>query len=135
MWKSDTFEIHLDKRNKERLTMTTSIQVSAQDMAALVEAERVRAKLNLGPGLDSSLTSSGVAANLFSVYPSGQPTNPSQPEVWAAVSRIFNQPSSHQQQPQNFHHLQQAVREQQPSTSANAFSSDESSPPRSDTCT
>ena len=115
--------------------MTTSIQVSAQDMAALVEAERVRAKLNLGPGLDASLTSSGLAANLFSVYPSGQPTNPSQPEVWAAVSRIFNQPSSHQQQPQNFHHLQQAVREQQPSTSANAFSSDESSPPRSDTCT
>jgi len=113
--------------------------VSAQDMAALIEAERVRARLNLGPGLDASLTSSGVAANLFSVYPSGQPTNPSQPEVWAAVSRIFNQPSSHQQQsghsqqqPQNFHHLQQAVREQQPSTSANAFSSDESSPPRSD---
>merc|ERR1719447_2547020 len=106
--------------------------VSAQDMAALIEAERVRARLNLGPGLDAGLTSSGVAANLFSVYPSGQPTNPSQPEVWAAVSRMFNQPSSHQQQPQNFHLLQQAVREQQPSTSANAFSSDESSPPRSD---
>merc|ERR1719209_2819214 len=112
--------------------------VSAQDMAALIEAERVRARLTLGPGLDASLTSSGGAANLFSLYPSGQPTNPSQPEVWAAVSRIFNQPSSHQQQsghlqqqPQNFHLLQQAVREQQPSTSANAFS-DESSPPRSD---
>ena len=78
--------------------MTTSIQVSAQDMAALIEAERVRARLNLGPGLDTGLTSSGVAANLFSVYPSGQPTNASQPEVWAAVSRMFNQPSSHQQQ-------------------------------------
>ena len=142
MWKLHTFDIHLDQRNRECLTLSTSIQVSAQDMAALIEAERVRTRLNLGPGLDASLTSSDVAANLFSVYPSGQPTNPSQPEVWAAVSRIFNQPSSHQQQsghfqqqPQNFHLLQQAVREQQPSTSANAFSSDESSPPRSDTCT
>merc|ERR1712126_407003 len=83
----------------------------------------------------------GLNMNLFSVYPTGQP-NIQQPVIdWTAVSNILNgqQPGLQQQlpvnnfqQPQNFQlWQQQAVQEQQPSTSAIAVSSDESSPPRS----
>ena len=125
------------------------IQVSSQDMAALIEAERVRARLSLGYGSafnshPSATSGLNMNANLFSVYPTSQPNVGAgqQPPIdWTAVSNIFNQqPGSLQQvpvvnfqQPQNLQlWQQQAVQEQQPSTSsAIAVSSDESSPPRS----
>ena len=126
------------------------IQVSSQDMAALIEAERVRARLRLGYGSASAFNNhpsaiSGINmnANLFSVYPTSQPNVGAgqQPPIdWTAVSNIFNQqPGGLLQQPVNFQQpqnlqlwQQQAVQEQQPSTSsAIAVSSDESSPPRS----
>ena len=126
-------------------------QVSSQDMAALIEAERVRARLSLGSGQASGFNQPGTAsglnmnANLFSVYPTSQlnvSSSGQQPPIdWTAVNNIFNQqPGRLQQQqplnfqqPQNFHlWQQQAVQEQQPSTSTGiAISSDESSPPRS----
>ena len=126
------------------------IQVSSQDMAALIEAERVRARLRLGYGSASAFNNHPSAisglntnANLFSVYPTSQPNVGAgqQPPIdWTAVSNIFNQqPGGLLQQPVNFQQpqnlqlwQQQAVQEQQPSTSsAIAVSSDESSPPRS----
>ena len=127
------------------------LQVSSQDMAALIEAERVRARLSLGSGSASGFNSQhpsgtpglNMNTNLFSVYPTRQPNVQQPPIDWTAVNNIFNgQPGSLQQQqlpvnnfqqPQNFQlWQQQAVQEQQPSTSsAFAISSDESSPPRS----
>ena len=122
------------------------IQVSSQDMAALIEAERVRARLSLGSGSASAFNSQPASATsgLFSVYPTGQPSLQQPPIDWTAVTNIFNPrpgclqqqqqlPVTNFQQPQNFQlWQQQAVQEQQPSTSsAIAVSSDESSPPRS----
>ena len=125
------------------------IQVSSQDMAALIEAERVRARLSLGSGSASAFNSQHPSAtagfnmnsNLFSVYPTNQPNVQHPPIDWTAVNNIFpgtlahpgSLPVANFQQPQNFQHWQQqAVQEQQPSTSsAIAVSSDESSPPRS----
>jgi len=120
-------------------------KVSSQDMAALIEAERVRARLSLGSGSASAFNSQPASATsgLFSVYPTGQPSLQQPPIDWTAVTNIFNpRPGSLQQQqlsvsnfqqPQNFQlWQQQEVQEQQPSTSsAIAVSSDESSPPRS----
>ena len=126
-------------------------QVSSQDMAALIEAERVRARLSLGSGQASGFNQPGTAsglnmnANLFSVYPTSQlnvSSSGQQPPIdWTAVNNIFNQQPGRlqQQQPLNFQQpqsfqlwQQQAVQEQQPSTSIGiAISSDESSPPRS----
>ena len=128
-----------------RIFYCGKIQVSSQDMAALIEAERVRARLSLGSGSASAFNSQPASATsgLFSVYPTGQPSLQQPPIDWTAVTNIFNpRPGSLQQQqlsvsnfqqPQNFQLWQeQAVQEQQPSTSsAIAVSSDESSPPRS----
>lgn len=127
-------------------------KVSSQDMAALIEAERVRARLSLGSGSASAFNSQHPSAasglnmnsNLFSVYPTNQPNVQQPPFDWTAVNNIFNNqhsgslqqqqlPVVNFQQPQNFQRWQQqAVQEQQPTTSsAIAVSSDESSPPRS----
>jgi len=123
-------------------------KVSSQDMAALIEAERVRARLSLGSGSASAFNSQHSSAtsglnmntNLFSVYPTNRPNVQQPPFDWTAVNNIFNpgslqqqQPVGNFQQPQNFQlWQQQAVQEQQPTTSsAIAVSSDESSPPRS----
>ena len=128
--------------------LLSNIQVSSQDMAALIEAERVRARLSLGSGSASALNSQHSSAtsglnmntNLFSVYPTNRPNVQQPPFDWTAVNNIFNpgslqqqQPVGNFQQPQNFQlWQQQAVQEQQPTTSsAIAVSSDESSPPRS----
>ena len=128
-----------------RIFYCGKIQVSSQDMAALIEAERVRARLSLGSGSASAFNSQPASATsgLFSVYPTGQSSLQQPPIDWTAVTNIFNpRPGSLQQQqlsvsnfqqPQNFQlWQQQEVQEQQPSTSsAIAVSSDESSPPRS----
>ena len=118
-------------------------------MAALIEAERVRARLSLGSSQASGFNQPGATsglnmnANLFSVYPTSQlnvsATGQQPPIDWTAVNNIFNQqpgrPQQQQhplnfQQPQNLQLWQR--QEQQPSTSTGiAISSDESSPPRS----
>ena len=134
------------RQKVERELAAAGKQVSAQDLAALIEAERVRARLSLGAGQGTVFnqpSGANVSANLFSVYPTnqqqGRPGLQSSID-WAAVNNMFNpQPVNLQQQqpvyyqqPPNYQLLQQAVQEQQPSTSsAVAVSSDESSPPRS----